>query len=99
MIQEFAVTLEDSVVADYSSVDPIVTDGPAIVDMVQPKNNCTVGKYCKIYMKCVINFFNKTSRIDLIFDLYLELSLKEGVRASRHMAPAMIIKGKAKIKN
>ena len=50
-------------------------------------------------MKCVVNFFNKTSRIDLIFDLYLELSLKEGVRASRDVAPAMIIKGEGKIKN
>ena len=49
LIQELIDTLEESLVADHSSVDAAVTDGPAIVHMVQPKNNCTVDKYCNIH--------------------------------------------------
>ena len=44
----------------YPSVHTTVIDALAIVHMVKPKNNCTVDEYCKIYMKYVGSFFNKT---------------------------------------
>ena len=80
-------------------VDAVVIDGPAIVNMVQPKNNCTVDKYCEIYMKYVVNFFNKTNRIDIVFNVYLKSSLKGGVLAWRGVASTMTIKSNTKIKS
>lgn len=77
LIQELIDTSTDSVVADHSSVHVIIIGGPAIVHMVQPKSNCTVDEYCKSYMKYVVNFFNKTTIIDRVFDVYLESNLKK----------------------
>lgn len=45
--------------------------------MVQPKNNCTVDKYCGMYMNNVVYFLKKTNRIYIVFDVYLESSLKD----------------------
>lgn len=50
-------TSEGSVVADHTSDDTVVIDRPDLAHMVQPKNNCTVEKYCKICIKYVVNFF------------------------------------------
>ena len=79
-------------VANHHCVNAFVIDGPPVICMVQPKNNCTVDEHCEIYMKYVTNFFNKTNRIDIVFDAYLESSLKEGVRASRDVGLTSIIK-------
>ena len=80
-------------VSNYPSVDVVIIDGPAIVHMVQPKSNSNVDEHCKLHMKYVVNFFNKANRIDIVFDVYLESSLKERFRESRVVAPTMIIKG------
>ena len=50
-------------------------------------------------MKCGISFSNKTSGIGIVFDLHLEMSLKEGVCPSRGAAPTIINKDNTKIKS
>lgn len=86
-------TSKDSVVAKHPSFDATVIDAVAVVYILQPKNNCHVGKYFKIYMKYVVNFLNKTKRIDVVFDVYLESCLKERICTLTGVAATIIIKG------
>ena len=99
LVQELIETAAESLVADQPTVDAIIIDGPALVDMIQPKNDCTVDDYCKTYTKYVINFFNHAPRIDMVFDVYLQSNLKEEVRASRGISPIMIVKGNTKVRS
>lgn len=80
--------------SEHPSVDAVIIDEPAIVHMTQPKSSCTVDEYCEIYMRYVVKFFNKTNRIDTVFIVYLESSLKKGVHGSRDVTPSMKIKVK-----
>lgn len=93
MIQKLIVTSED-VLSEHHSVDAVIIDGPAIVHMTQPKSGCTVDEYCKIYMNYVVKFFNKKNRINIVFIVYLESSLKEGFHASRDVILIMKVKVK-----
>ena len=99
LVQELIETSAESLVAEHPTVDAIIIDGPALVHMIQPKNDCTVDDYYKTYMKYVINFFNHAPRIDMVFDVYLQSSLKEGVRASRGISTTMIVKGNTKVRS
>ena len=38
-------------------------------------------------------------RVDVIFDIYLQLSLKDGIRETRGVAPSMIVRRTTKVKN
>ena len=99
LVEELLETTENSTVNEHPQVDAIIFDGPVIVHMIPPKSNCTVDEYCNIYMMHVVKFFSNTSRIDIVFDVYLQSSLKEGVRASRGVCPTMITKGNSRIKS
>ena len=44
-------------------------------------------------------YFIVSKRVDIIFDVYLEHSLKEGVRKTRGVAPPMIGRGNTTVKN
>ena len=99
LVQELIETSAESLVAEHPTVDAIIIDGPALVHMIQPKNDCTVDDYCKTYTKYVINFFNHAPRIDMVFDVYLQSSLKEEVRASRGISPTMIVKGNTMVRS
>ena len=77
--------------------DAVVLDGPAIIHMVAPKNGSTVDEYCKVFAAHVNSYFNDVNRVDVICDIYLDSSLKEGVRETRGTAPSQIVKGTTKI--
>ncbi|XP_066910477.1 multiple epidermal growth factor-like domains protein 10 [Clytia hemisphaerica] len=69
----------------------------AIIHMVAPKNGSTVDEYSKVFAAHVNSYFNDVNRVDVIFDIYLDSSLKEGVRETRGTAPSQIVKGATKI--
>ena len=67
--------------------------------MLSPKNGSTIDEYCALYLGYVRNFFDHAERIDLIFDVYIQASLKAGVRKKRGVAPPMVVRGITKVKN
>ena len=99
LIDELIATTPLSVSADVPTCDAVVIDGPAVVHMLSPKNGSTVDEYCALYLGYVTKFFDHAERIDLIFDVYIQASLKAGVRKKRGVAPPMVVRGITKVKN
>ena len=93
LIDELIATTPLSVSADVPTCDAVVIDGPAVVHMLSPKNGSTVDEYCALYLGYVTKFFDHAERIDLIFDVYIQASLKAGVRKKRGVAPPMVVRG------
>ena len=44
-------------------------------------------------------YFYNCDRVDVTFDIYLQLSLKDGVREPHGVAPSMIVRRTTKVKN
>ena len=45
LVQELIDTCQNSVIAEYPNVDGIILNGPAIVHMAKPNNDCTIEEY------------------------------------------------------
>ena len=100
LVQVLIDTSEKSTTNDLPEVDAIVIDGPAIAHTITlKKNGSIIDEYCELYIRHIKDCFDTCSRVDVVFDVYIPFSLKEAVRASRGVAPSMIVKGSTKVKN
>lgn len=67
-------------------VTAIALDGAAIVQMVSPKTSKTMGQYCNNEIHGFLERYLKiptVSRLDLVFDRYLDKSIKAAAREKR----------------
>ena len=66
-------------------VDPILIDGSALVNMLKPSANCkTFSDYANlIYLPYIKKQLLSTQRVDVIWDRYIEHSLKVQTRSKR----------------
>ncbi|XP_052129864.1 uncharacterized protein LOC127751028 [Frankliniella occidentalis] len=66
------------------TVDAIVIDGAALVNMIHPSATCkTFVEYFASFHNYVEREMRSVSRVDLVFDVYLKDSLKNGTRDKR----------------
>ena len=83
---DFLKCLEDLAEPCYEhpSVDMMVIDGAAFVNINQPKSSKTFGEYCDVEIKKKVEILaNKVQRLDLVFDTYIPNSIKSETRESR----------------
>ena len=67
--------------------------------MMKPKIGSTIDEYCETFLSHIQKYFYNCDRIDAIFNIYLQSSLKDGVSENRGVAPSIILRGKTKVKN
>ena len=82
---ELITCLEVSTAFERPSIDAVVLDGAAIVNML-PSGKCkTFKEYAEtVFLPYVVNYrAQNVKRIDLVWDRYLENSLKQGTREAR----------------
>ena len=66
------------------TVDCIILDGAAIVQMIQPVRCKTFADYAtKIFVPYILSHLSKVSRLDLVWDRYMTCSLKAATRKKR----------------
>ena len=63
--------------------DARIIDGPFFVHFFGPFANQTFQQYMAKMHRTLLGFFKNSSRIDLVFDVYLDDSLKAATRAKR----------------
>ena len=99
LIEELASLSPSILRSQQPNCEVFVLDGPTIIHMLKPKNGSTVDDYCKGFLSYVKTFFYHCTRVDVVFDIYLQASLKDGVRKTRGVAPSMDFRGETKVKN
>ena len=82
---ELITCVEVSTVFERPLVDVVVLDGAAIVNMLPPGKCKTFKEYAKtVFLPYVVNYrAQNVKRIDLVWDRYLENSLKQGTHEAR----------------
>ena len=77
--------VEVSTKVERPPVDAVVLDGAAIVNMLPPGKCKTFKEYAEtVFLPYIVNFrAQNVKRIDLVWDRYLENSLKQGTREAR----------------
>ena len=75
---------EDSMPCESPPVDCKVFDGPALANILSPESNCiSFIQFAKEMFISYLKFHTKSvQRLDLVFDRYLEDSLKTGTRSN-----------------
>ena len=76
---------ENSMPCESPPVNCKVFDGPSLGNILSPKSNCkSFTQYAKEVFIPYLKFHTKSvQQLDLVFDLYLEDSLKTGARSNR----------------
>lgn len=70
--------------AKQPSVDAIILDGAVAVQMLTPGAACTFQEYIDtVFMSFINKLLESANRIDIVWDVYLEDSLKSGTREKR----------------
>ena len=82
---ELITCLEVSTAFERPSVDAVVLDGAAIVNMLPPVKCKTFKEYAEtVFLPYVVNYrAQNVKRIDLVWDRHLENSLNQGTREAR----------------
>jgi len=77
--------VEVNTTLERPSVEVVVLDGAAIVNMLSPGKCKTFKEYAEtVFIPYVISYrAQNVKRIDLVWDRYLENSLKQGTREAR----------------
>ena len=99
LADELAAASPSSLSSEQPRSDAFVLDGPAVIHMIKPKNESTIDEYCETFLSHIQTYFYSCNRVDVIFYIYLQSSLKDGVRETRGVAPSMIVRGTTKVKN
>ena len=65
-------------------VDCCISDGAVLVQMLRPNCSCTFGDYKdKIFLPYLSSLLKKMQRVDVVFDVYRQNSLKSQTREKR----------------
>ena len=69
---------------DNDNYDTLIMDGAFLVHFITPFANSTFKQYAnKLYDNLKLNLMRECQRVDLVFDVYIENSLKAATRAKR----------------
>ncbi|CAH1118269.1 unnamed protein product [Phaedon cochleariae] len=67
-----------------TDVDAVLIDGAALVHILQPKACCTFQEYISLIVKpYILRILDTSKRIDVIWDIYIDKSLKASSREKR----------------
>ena len=78
---------------EMPDVDAKIVDGSVVVNMLQPKASSTFGDYAAdVFLPYLIKLLQTSSRLDVVWDLYIEGSLKSSTREKRGSGSRIIIK-------
>ena len=74
----------DSIIVQQPPVTVMILDGAAVVHFLLPGSCKTFNDYCQnMFVPYLDRLLQSLSRIDIVFDRYMEHSLKAGTRESR----------------
>ena len=65
------------------AVDALIIDGAAFVNMMEPKHETTYGNYALELSEKILNLTRTLARLDVVFDVCREDSLKAQTREER----------------
>ena len=91
LIWSYITCIEVNKTFERPSVDPVVLDGAAVINMLPPGKCKTFKGYAEaVFLPCLINYRTQNvKRIDLVWDRYLvKNSLKQGTRKLEVREPA-----------
>lgn len=79
---------------DAPDVDAKVLDGSVVVNMLPPKACATFGEYAeKAFIPYLLKLLQNSKRMDVVWDRYLDESLKSSTRQKRGSGCRIIVKG------
>ena len=78
---------------EMPDVDAKIVDGSVVVNMLQPKASSTFGDYAAdVVLPYLIKLLQPSSRLDVVWDRYIEGSLKSSTREKRGSGSRIIVK-------
>ena len=81
-------------------VDAVILDGAVIVQMLEPKTSCTFDEYFSIvFAPYVLKQLENAKRADLVWDVYLDDSLKKSLREKRGAGQRRKVMGSPRIRS
>ena len=84
----------------YESRDCIVLDGPAVVQSRSVKVVSTFDEFAaNSFMPYITRLFRRTKRVDIVWDAYVENSLKQTTRDKRGTGVQRLVIGEVKLPN
>ena len=84
--------------SETPSVDAIIMDGAVLVQMLKPIMVQTFKEYSdRVFKPRVLKHLESVGRIDVVWDVYLEDSLKSSARERRRSGARIRVEAKAKI--
>lgn len=79
-------------------VDAVILDGAVIVQMLEPKTSCTFGEYFSIvFAPYVLKQLENAKRVNLVWDVYLDDSLKKSLRDKQGAGQRRKVMGSTRI--
>ena len=79
-------------------VDAVIVDGAVIVQMLEPKPSRTFDEYFSIvFAPCVLKQLENAKRVDLVWHVYLDDSLKKSLREKRGAGQRSKVMGSTRI--
>lgn len=79
---------------DTPEVDAKILDGSVVVNMLPPKACSTFGEYAeKVFIPYLLRLLQTSKRMDVVWDRYIDGSLKSSTRQKRGSGSRIIVKG------
>ena len=79
-------------------VDAVILNGAVIVQMLEPKTSCPFDEYFSIvFATYVLKQLENAKRVDLVWDVYLDDSLKKSLREKRGAGQRRKVMGSTRI--
>ena len=79
-------------------VDAVILDGAVIVQILEPKTSRTFDEYFSIvFAPCVLKQLENAKHVDLVWDVYLDDSLKKSLREKRGAGQRRKVMGSTRI--
>ena len=84
LIDVLTIDLVTPSIVDFEGTTALVIDGQALIMAIgKPRDVSTFGSYADIFVNTVKNMGARFDRIDVVFDHYKQLSIKESTRQKR----------------
>ena len=86
------INVDNEVAADEMSVDCIIIDGAALTNMIKPSGATTFQDYAnQKFTPHIKKQLLRSKRVDIVWDVYIENSLKFSARQKRGKSFAIIL--------
>ena len=90
--------LSSTTVDTQPAVDAVILDGAVVVQMLQPRTAHTFDDYFNtVFAPYILKHLEKANRVDLVWDVYQEDSLKRSLREKRGSGQRRKVLGSTRI--